>query len=70
MADDAITPKDIDSMKKALVNAGFLKSKSLSKTDQNRVNAEMSRLGLDKLNLKIFVICHSQHYCIIVKGLN
>jgi hypothetical protein len=63
-------PVDVSKVKAALVSAGVLKSTTLSKADQTKIEQELSRNHVDRLKLSFQIICHSAHYCIIVKGIN
>jgi hypothetical protein len=63
-------PVDVAKVKAALVSAGLLKSTTLGAADEAKIREELARNHLDKLKLGFTIICHSGHYCIIVKDLN
>jgi len=69
--EEKLQATDIENIKKALVGAGFLKSTTLDKADEARLRDELSKHGIDALRLPfgIRIICHSGHYCIIVRDL-
>jgi hypothetical protein len=58
---------DVEKIKEALVTAGVLKSASLKGGEEDRVRAELARNHIDQPAWSFTIICHSQHYCIIVK---
>jgi hypothetical protein len=58
---------DLEKIKEALVTAGVLKSTSLKGGEEDRVRAELARNHVDQPAWSFTIICHSQHYCIIVK---
>jgi hypothetical protein len=58
---------DVEKIKEALVTAGVLKSTSLKGGEEDRVRAELARSHIDQPAWSFTIICHSQHYCIIVK---
>ncbi len=60
---------DIEKIKAALVSAGVIKSTTLSAADEAKIQEELARHHIDALRLPFRIICHSSHYCIIVKGI-
>jgi hypothetical protein len=58
---------DLEKIKEALVTADVLKSTSLKGGEEDRVRAELARNHVDQPAWSFTIICHSQHYCIIVK---
>jgi hypothetical protein len=58
---------DVEKIKQALVTAGVLKSASLKGGDEETLRAELARNHIDQPAWSFTIICHSQHYCIIVK---
>lgn len=63
-------PVDVEKIKAALVTAGVIKSATLSAQDEGKIRDELARFHVDRLKLSFQIICHSSHYCFIVKGLN
>ena len=61
---------DVEKIKAALVSAGVIKSVTLSEADEEKIREELARHHVDKFRLPFRIICHSGHYCIIVKGIN
>jgi len=61
---------DIEKIKAALVSAGVIKATTLSHTDEEKIREELARHHIDKFKLPFRIICHSGHYCIVVKGIN
>jgi hypothetical protein len=72
MAEDKLTTEDVENIKKALVGAGILKSTSLDKAEEARLQAELSKHGIEALKWPFSwkIICHSNHYCIVVRDIN
>jgi hypothetical protein len=58
---------DVEKIKQALVTAGLLKSSSVKGEDEDNLRAELARNHIDQPAWSFTIICHSQHYCIIVK---
>jgi hypothetical protein len=58
---------DVEKIKQALVTAGVLKSISVKGAEEDRLRAELARNHVDQPAWSFTIICHSQHYCIIVK---
>jgi hypothetical protein len=61
---------DIEKIKSALVGAGVIKSTTLSAADEAKIREELARHHIDALRFPFRIICHSGHYCLIVKGIN
>lgn len=61
---------DVGKIKAALVTAGVIKSATLSAQDEKKITDELARYHIDRLKLSFQIICHSSHYCFIVRGLN
>ncbi len=59
------TSHDIETVKKALASAGIVKS--MSKEDEAKVHAELSRQGIDTALIDLHIWCN-HNYCIIVKS--
>lgn len=62
---------DIAKIKRALVSAGILKSTGISAADEEHLLDHLEKNGVDarKFRLSFKIICHSSHYCFIVRGL-
>jgi hypothetical protein len=60
------TAQDIEKMKKALVGAGILKATELSKEDEAKLHAEFAKHGVDAHQNPLMLICHSNHWCLVV----
>ncbi len=60
---------DVEKIKAALVSAGVIKSVTLSEAEEERVREELARHNIDRFRLPFRIICHSAHYCIVVKGI-
>lgn len=58
---------DVEKIKQALVTAGMLKSTSVKGGEEEKVRAELARNHIDQPAWSFTIICHSHHYCIIVK---
>ena len=58
---------DVEKIKQALVTAGVLKSISVKGAEEESLRAELARNHVDKLAWSFTIICHSQHYCIVIK---
>ena len=58
---------DVEKIKQALVTAGLLKSTSVKGGDEDKLRAELARNHVDQPAWSFTIICHSQHYCIVVK---
>lgn len=58
---------DVEKIKQALVTAGVLKSISVKGVEEEKLRAELARNHVDQPAWSFTIICHSQHYCIIVK---
>jgi hypothetical protein len=58
---------DVEKIKQALVTAGVLKSISVKGADEDRIRAELARNHIDQPAWSFTIICHSSHYCIVVK---
>jgi hypothetical protein len=60
--------QDIESIKKAIVSAGFLKATSLNKEDEARITKALAQQGIDinpdTRNWKL--ICSRAHWCIVI----
>ena len=72
MADKNVPEEvDVEKIKKALVSAGILKSVKLSAEDEAHIHKNLATHGIDALRFPfgIRIICHSSHYCIVVKGI-
>jgi hypothetical protein len=69
--EEKLHSSEIENIKKALVSAGFLKSTTLDKHDEARLREELNKHGIDALRLPfgIRIICHSNHYCLVVPSL-
>lgn len=62
---------DIAKIKRAMVSAGVLKSTELTQAEETHLRQHLEHNGIDtrRFPIKFTIICHSGHYCIIVKGL-
>ena len=72
MADKHVPEEvDVEKIKKALVSAGILKSAKLSAEVEAHIHKNLASHGIDALRFpfSIKIICHSSHYCIVVRGL-
>jgi hypothetical protein len=58
---------DVEKIKQALVTAGVLKSISVKGAEEEKFRAELARNHVDQPAWSFTIICHSQHYCIVVK---
>ena len=63
-------PVDVEKVKAALVSAGIIKSSPLSKPDEAKLREQLARHHVDALRLQFQIICHSSHYCLVVRGIN
>jgi hypothetical protein len=63
----SVKPVDVEKIKQALVTAGVLKSVSVKAAEEESLRAELARNHVDKPAWSFTIICHSQHYCIVVK---
>jgi hypothetical protein len=66
MADEKV---DVEKIKTALVNAGLLKSTRLSKEDEAKLREELARNHVEARRLRFQILCHSNHYCIVVRDI-
>ena len=61
---------DVAKIKQALASAGVLKSVNLSSEEEARIEKALAQHHVERLRLSFKIICHSGHYCIVVKGIN
>ena len=62
MAEQAPNPEHI---KEALVSSGVLKAISVSEADREKIQNALAAKGVKAP--EIFIICHSAHYCVVIK---
>jgi hypothetical protein len=60
---------DVEKIKTALVNAGLLKATRLSKEDEAKIREQLARNHIEVRRLRFQILCHSNHYCIIVRDI-
>lgn len=60
------TDAQIESIKKAMVSAGVLKSVSLSKADEEKIREALAREGIDTLARNWRIICSRAHWCLVI----
>lgn len=62
---------DVEKIKRALVSAGVIKATKLTSEEEANIRSHLEQNGIDarRFPISFKIICHSSHYCIIIKGL-
>ena len=62
---------DIAKIKRAMHSAGVLKSAGLSAAEETQLRQHLEHNGIDtrRFPISFKIICHSGHYCLIIRGL-